>query len=69
MKTLRPINIKKGKATNPNNSFFSEKNKELLGWHAHIQYYTVFSLTVHKQCIIMFIISHAHEVPYSQLNA
>ena len=27
MKTLRPINIKKGKTTNPNNSFFSEKKK------------------------------------------
>ena len=27
MKTLRSINRKKGKATNPNNSFFSEKKK------------------------------------------
>ena len=27
MKTLRPINIKQGKTTNPNNSFFSEKKK------------------------------------------
>ena len=32
MKTLRPVNIKQGKKTNPNNSFFSEKKKELLGW-------------------------------------
>ena len=31
MKTPRPINIKQGKTTNPNNSFFSEKKKELLG--------------------------------------
>ena len=31
METLRPINIE-GKTTNPNNSFFSEKKKELLGW-------------------------------------
>ena len=29
--TLRPINRKMGKATNPNHSFFSEKKKELLG--------------------------------------
>ena len=32
MKTLRPINIKQGKITNQNNSFFSEKKEELLGW-------------------------------------
>ena len=31
----RPINRKKGKATNPNNSFFSEKKKELLGWDSN----------------------------------
>ena len=35
METLRPINIKKGKATNPNNSFFSEKKKELLEWDSN----------------------------------
>ena len=35
MKTLRPINIKQGKSTNPNNSFFSEKKKELLGWDSN----------------------------------
>ena len=35
MKTLRPINIKQGKTTNPNNSFFSEKKKELLGWDSN----------------------------------
>ena len=33
MKTLRPINIKQGKTTNLNNTFFSEKKKEQLnGW-------------------------------------
>ena len=26
MKTLRPINIKQGKTTNPNSSFFTEKS-------------------------------------------
>ena len=31
-KTLRAINIKQGKTTNSNNSFFSEKKKELLRW-------------------------------------
>ena len=36
MKTLRPINIKQGKTTNPNNSFFSEKKKELLGWDMYM---------------------------------
>ena len=35
MKTLRPINTKQGKTTNPNNSFFSEKKKELLGWDSN----------------------------------
>ena len=34
MKSLRPINIKQSKTTNPNNSFFSEK-KELLGWDSN----------------------------------
>ena len=32
---LFSINRKKGKATNPNNSFFSEKKKELLGWDSN----------------------------------
>ena len=35
MNTLRPINIKQGKTTNPNNSFFSEKKKKLLGWDSN----------------------------------
>ena len=32
---LFSINRKKGEATNPNNSFFSEKKKELLGWDSN----------------------------------
>ena len=31
MQTLRPINIKQGKRTNPNISFFSEKKKSCSG--------------------------------------
>ena len=38
MKILRPINIKQSKTTNPNNSFFSEKKKELLGWDSNPQH-------------------------------
>ena len=38
MKTPRPINRKKSKATNPNNTFFSEKKKELLGWDSNPQH-------------------------------
>ena len=40
MKTLRPINIKQGKTTNQNNSFFSEKKKELLRWDSNPRHTT-----------------------------
>ena len=60
MKTLRPINRKKGKATNPNNIFFSKKKKELIGWDSnHVQVipaYKVYQLQIFFIVVIIIIV-------------